>query len=350
NKERRMKKQKLLSKKTFGQHEVEGYNGDDTDIQNHVESCRKNPGHANFIPITRFTQTDLPEDLQDDTLYELIKAISDITVRIRVTKVSPGRPQFFPNTEDPYPFSGTNVKMRLGSGEIDVYKFIKGCGYNSQGRSSNFFDKDKAIEATYSTCPCEKCGQSDKPKEVWWEIFVYTAAHVVFDEIEAINTTCTLLYDNKGRPETKALNKFSVSYVSVEYDKCELKHVTCDVSLGDKLYKMSRRCCDLWEEVRPKYCRSQSKFMFLVSHPHGGIKQLSLGEWRENEKVKKLDKNFVLTKLTYTAGTCPGSSGAHVYCLGFRGGHLHGGALEPNINYSCVLYTYKTKSQHRRYI
>uniref|UniRef100_A0A2C9KY70 Uncharacterized protein n=1 Tax=Biomphalaria glabrata TaxID=6526 RepID=A0A2C9KY70_BIOGL len=50
--------------------------------------------------------------------------------------------------------------------------------------------------------------------------------------------------------------------------------------------------------------------MFIVSHPHGYPKKISIGQWKDKIHVTPKKNQF-----TYTASTCPGSSGARVVCF-----------------------------------
>lgn len=72
-----------------GHHEVEECEPDDTgERENNTNTrwtrCAKNPGHVDFIPIKDFSLSHLPAGFQDDDLYQLIKGIADLTVRISV--------------------------------------------------------------------------------------------------------------------------------------------------------------------------------------------------------------------------------------------------------------------------
>uniref|UniRef100_A0A2C9LAN0 Uncharacterized protein n=1 Tax=Biomphalaria glabrata TaxID=6526 RepID=A0A2C9LAN0_BIOGL len=186
----------------------------------------------------------------------------------------------------------------------------------------------------YTKCWCRKCEDSDSPSNVWWEIYVTSATHVVFDEIEANHTTLRLFYDKDESP-VFSVDKVSVVDVNIENDLCELKCVTCDKTLGNKLMEMYKHFENVRGKVLIKYVssRSEHKFLFIVSHPHGCSKQVSVGQWNDRLKV---GGRF---KFTYTTCTCPGSSGAHVQCLGYRdywnwSELVHSGSLKSGLNYS----------------
>ncbi|KAH9512426.1 hypothetical protein Btru_039543 [Bulinus truncatus] len=184
---------------------------------------------------------------------------------------------------------------------------------------------------------CEK--NPDTASHVWWEFDVYTATHVVFDDIEASHTSLRLFYDREDSTVV-SVNQVSVDCVDIESDWCALTCVTCDKSLGDKLNTLWRHYIDVWRKVFNKYFESRDvdKLNFIVSHPHGCSKQVSVGHWLDRYKV-----GGRFNKFTYTTCTCPGSSGARVDCVGYEDGdgvgvwwnHLvHSGSLNFKLNYS----------------
>ncbi|KAH9508827.1 hypothetical protein Btru_050157 [Bulinus truncatus] len=90
--------------------------------------------------------------------------------------------------------------------------------------------------------------------------------------------------------------------------------------------------------VLNKYKKSQhvDKLIFIVSHPHGCSKQVSVGHWLDEYNVA-----FGFDRFTYTTCTCPGSSGAKVHCVGYEGDgvwgfyqYVHSGSLNSKLNYS----------------
>ncbi|KAK6964601.1 hypothetical protein BgiMline_031840 [Biomphalaria glabrata] len=104
----------------IGDHETQESEGGEADLHKHRGDCKKNPGHRQFIPVDTFTLKHLPEDLQDKDLYEYIKVIADLTVRVCLEMSSPDRPEFYPKTNRPYPFSNMSERrnLRTGSGKV----------------------------------------------------------------------------------------------------------------------------------------------------------------------------------------------------------------------------------------
>lgn len=54
--------------------------------------CKKNPAHKNFIPVSEFCIEHLPEPYRSQEYFDFVKALADITVRLRVKCTSRNRP------------------------------------------------------------------------------------------------------------------------------------------------------------------------------------------------------------------------------------------------------------------
>ncbi|XP_059157966.1 uncharacterized protein LOC131942238 [Physella acuta] len=279
-----------------GNHEAEMCYGGEADLHKHVAECKKNPGHKGFIPLKDFNTSCLPSRYHDDELVsKTIKTLAAITVQVKTKFTSLERPEFYPGTQVPYPCyndRGSHV-MRLGTGRVyDVYKYT---------------ESDR-------TCRCAKCQVSATPSKVWGEIRVLTATHVVFDASEARQTRCVLGFDDNKSPVV-CLDGWGVEgRPDIERDWCWLSYVTCDLELVDELNKMCWRFKDLLGEVSYKYERffGVDKLTVIVSHPHGCPKQVSVGQLTHKRK-----RFGFMTRYWYTTCTCPGSSGAPVYMLGY---------------------------------
>ncbi|XP_059177172.1 uncharacterized protein LOC131956656 [Physella acuta] len=289
-----------------GHHEAEICYGGEADLHKHYTGCKKNPGHVNFIPVNNFNLDHLPSRYHDDIMLELIKALSAITVLIKVKYTSLERPKSVPCFSGQYPFYNTRGSdvLRTGTGRVcRVYKYT---------------ESDNKV-----TCPCGKCQHSDTPSKVWGEVCVGTAAHVVFDESEARQTRCVVGFDDNKSPGV-SLDGWEVVEADIEGDGCEFTCVSCDLELVDELYKMCGHFDGLCEKVMVKYGRYDDgdKLAVIVSHPHGCPKQVSVGQWTHNHE------RGGRYKYTYTTCTCPGSSGALVYIPGYGGSwsHPHSGS------------------------
>ncbi|XP_059162429.1 uncharacterized protein LOC131945835 [Physella acuta] len=278
-----------------GHHEAEICYGGEADLHKHYTGCKKNPGHVNFIPVNDFNLDHLPSRYRDVIMLELIKALSALTVMIKVKYTSLERPESDPCFSGQYPFYNTRGSdvLRTGTGRVwRVYKYTES---DNKG-----------------TCPCGKCQHSDTPSKVWGEVHVRTATHVVFDDSEARQTRCVLGFDDNKSPGV-SLDGWRVERADIEEDGCMFTCVSCDLELVDELDKMCRRFGRLCREVEDKYWRFGyvDKLTIIVSHPHGCPKQVSVGQWTHIRERKGW------YKFTYTTCTCPGSSGAHVYMPGY---------------------------------
>ncbi|KAI8771080.1 hypothetical protein BgiMline_021017 [Biomphalaria glabrata] len=301
-------------------HECQDSEGGEADLHKMFAGCQKNPGHRQFIPIDTLTIKHLPENHRNKDLYALIKAVADLTVRVDVNMVSHRRPEVWPQSNRLYPFYNLSrsSNMRTGSGMI---------------RSAFKCPDDSTIPT--SKCWCRKCEHSDSASNAWWEFYVDTATHLVFDDIEARHTSLRLFYDRDDSPVV-FVNKVKVARANVEDDRCLLKCVTCDDILGEMLERKWNHYIQVWTNVKDVYqsSRDSHKLMFIVSHPHGCSKQVSIGQWKDKILNKADDK---VSRFTYKTSTCPGSSGAVVNCVGFRiwwSDLVHSGSLKSGLNYS----------------
>ncbi|CAG5132236.1 unnamed protein product, partial [Candidula unifasciata] len=89
------------------------------------------------------------------------------------------------------------------------------------------------------TCRCKACKNSSVPEKIFAVINIYTAAHVVFDDLEAEHTTCHLFFDKEGIPDTcsgvVALNGFYRWAGNHYEDHCRIEHHTHDMDLVRRL-------------------------------------------------------------------------------------------------------------------
>ncbi|KAI8761530.1 hypothetical protein BgiBS90_030562 [Biomphalaria glabrata] len=235
--------------------------------------------------------------------------------------------------------TGDHETRESEGGKADLHKYLVGC--NKNPGHSQFIPVD-----TFTLKHLPKYLQDkdlyeyikDSPSNVWWEFDVSTATHVVFDDIEDNHRTLRLFYNSNENPVVN-VDKVRVDYVSIEYDMCRLRCVTCDKNVGNKLLEMFKHMFYVWEKMWNKYniSRSKHKFSFIVSHPHGCSKQVSVGQWKDRYKIGERRYKF-----TYTTCTCPGSSGANVHCLRYNDywmwpDPVHSGSFKSGLNYSGVV-------------
>ncbi|KAI8750721.1 STE20 serine/threonine-protein kinase isoform X2 [Biomphalaria glabrata] len=295
----------------IGHHEQQISEGGEDDLYKHLENCIKNPGHTQFIPVDMFSLEHLPEVHRDNDLYTFVKAVADLTVKVSVTLVSPQRPEFWPDTNIPYFLYNMKGSKSLRTGSGIVKAVIKW----KRGR-----------------CPIDRYQNPFKPEKQWWTLRVLTAANVIFDDSEANHTTLRLFYDKEDSPEVVVNVTISNVSKDINNDISLLDCVTCELNLNvvNRLREMVKHYDDLYEKVAQKYEQSRDidKLMFIVSHPHGCRKQVSIGQWKDHVQFSDYFDRF-----TYTTCTCPGSSGASVHCLGY-GWYIHCGRLQTGLHYS----------------
>uniref|UniRef100_A0A2C9LWS0 Uncharacterized protein n=1 Tax=Biomphalaria glabrata TaxID=6526 RepID=A0A2C9LWS0_BIOGL len=372
----------------YGNHETQEFE-EEADLHRHYANCTKNPGHKEFINIDKFTLNHLPANHRDQDLYDLIKAMAGLTVRVNLEKTSPNRPEFWPNTTKPYPFfkgsrSGTGMAWDVikkideeyfeslsdedyesvtdddednepgacdsdrnepvTDGDLNTDPVPKGDEHNNEVLNEDEDndhvmndDEDNDPDKECTVCWCTNCQKSQFPSRIWWEFDVYTATHVVFDPIEASYTSFRLFYDRDESPKV-IIDKVKVVDAKPDTDLCRLRGVTCDANVGPKLLELWQEYYDVWERVFDKYdkTRNVDRLTFIVSHPHGCPKQVSIGQWKDKQDNGRQRKRF-----TYTTCTCPGSSGAFVHCVGFGGWWanqlVHTGCSEQSgFNYSGI--------------
>ncbi|KAI8786106.1 hypothetical protein BgiBS90_013464 [Biomphalaria glabrata] len=289
------------------------------------EKCNKNPGHLNFISPETFNLDCLPSVYRDQEVLNFVNALSDLTVLISLNVTSESRPKFYPNTKVPFPYydvRGGN-RLRFGTGQIwMVKKKQKKVAINGGKGFGRFLNR----RVSYGV------------------ITVVTAAHLVYDKAEAESVVCHLNYDSADEmlSDIASLQGVGIVGANATRDKCVLKCVTYDLALVDKLMTSFAKYKSLCRSVHAKYSqfRESKKLTVVVSHPHGQSKKISVGHWTKRHLMDEENEN--LTSYSYTACTCPGSSGAPVYTFGgegkwFLSTHLHMGVTDKG-NQSCFCW------------
>ncbi|XP_059145850.1 uncharacterized protein LOC131932993 [Physella acuta] len=298
-----------LAKLFQGTVELEGSCEGEAGLLDLRRTCIKNPKHDGFISVKDFNRSHLPLKYQHDEVFELTKVLAELTVRLAVQYISPDRPDFYAETDTPYPFAsrkGTNF-LQTGSGRVR--------------RVMIFYEKDEEV------CPCSECKDSESPVVEFGEIVVYTATHVVFDDVEARQTTVRFGFDDEDNVGVDLEGVYVMGNDKVN-DICHLHCVSHDLDFLQKLYDTCLKCDGLSYNVLIRYDDTMfhDKLTLLVSHPHGCFKQISIGEWTDKDS-----ESYPMTRYAYTAPTCPGSSGAFLFVLGrepyyYAYDHVHSGS------------------------
>ena len=170
---------------------------------------------------------------EGDPVREWVRAIADLTVRLRVGYTSQDRP-------DGDPLCGNRGKSipRVGTGWI--------C------------DVDSEIN---EPCPCVYCDGHKVRK--YWRFRVETAQHVVYDTEEAKRTRLDLFYDDEtSRQDGKVVTVWALRVVRsyTENDRCRMECVTHDERIGEMVESLYRRWDSLTEGIRsrPIYSKKSS--------------------------------------------------------------------------------------------
>ncbi|CAG5132245.1 unnamed protein product, partial [Candidula unifasciata] len=276
---------------------------EEKDQNKHYAACKKNPGHGNFFPADKFSKDHLPPFYQRDGIVEFLRMTSDLTVRVTVKYVSEKRPATIPGTDIPYPWSSNRGShlTRVGAGWL------------------HYAGVDDEIE-----CECTECRNSPRPKPQLACVIINTAAHFIFDDLEAIHTTCQLSFDWWETPVGSNVVKLTDVYQffsKIEADTCKIKYFTHDLdlvrsikSLCDKHYtafNILGRC-----NMEPlKHVKQSDKddatqevpLHVAIFHPHGCAKQVSIGycDLTHNANTEE-------SQCSHTSILCPGASGALV--------------------------------------
>ena len=275
-----------------GNHECEvlGQGPEATESAYAWKNCTKNPGHSQFIPAPEFCLDHLPKWCADPTVVECVRAISALTVRLRVNYTSWGRP-------DGYSFAnhrGSNI-LHTGSGWV------------------------RDIKVGSGPCRCPECQQSSFPKQVWYEVHLETACHVVYNTEEAQATKADFFYDDEGSREegwTETIHAVDNIVQDADGDSCVLLCATHNQGLAEMLRMYLKKVVRYRFKKDDDICfpTPWRYLCVIVSHPHGQAKKVTVGKCKPNMKKHE----FFRSCFTYNTPTCPGSSGAPVLTLGFK--------------------------------
>ncbi|KAH9512175.1 hypothetical protein Btru_040975 [Bulinus truncatus] len=285
----------------FGQHEVEEQYGQE------LECTKLHNGHRDMILANEFTRDHLPEPYNKiESLYKLTKAIAFLTVRLKINCVSPNRPEFIPNTQERYPLYDKKENIpSLGTGRICDVELFKG-----------------------TPCTCHICAESGNPSPNSYLIRVFTTTHVIHDDVEAKDAICPLFHDGSGKRRPIKFKGFTKIWSNVGGDLCLVQTVSCDEVLCPTLFAKIKKFNGYWQSL--KYMQETNKnkeqLVIIVGHPHGLTKRISVGYGVDIGSIQ----NLQYSKFIYNAPTCPGTSGAPVYILGydwFDTEFVHVGAL-----------------------
>ncbi|CAL1526611.1 unnamed protein product [Lymnaea stagnalis] len=249
-----------------------------TSIDEDYKHCQKK--HKDFMSKKELTLSDLPEHMQNEDVFDLIKTTADLTVMVTFSDDS-------------------DTLKKMGTGWI--------------GHILQYTKKDKM------KCTCKKCRKS--PNYDWGKITVYTSTDVVPNNSNGKQVVCSIFIDDD---EDNVLHLQGCE-VEAKFHKCRIKFKTCNAELLKKLNKLRQKVTELTYKINTKYkdlndgsliSDDDERLVIIISYIHGMNRRVSLGSW--SHRSAKIDKknNIEITKYIYTAPTCLGSTGAYVYILG----------------------------------
>ncbi|KAH9496777.1 hypothetical protein Btru_009396 [Bulinus truncatus] len=281
-----------------GRHEI-GLCPEVVKSPSNVLNCDKRSRHKDFIPYSEFSMKSLPERYRDFDLLQIVHVIALLTVKVIVNYVSKGRPDL-DDTGSPYPLSEMrgSEKPHFGTGRIGLVWLYE--------------EKDD------KPCPCSACQRAGNPTKVWGMLRVITAVHVVYDSDEAVRSECHFGFNTlDGAAPPVVLEGVGMERADSNDDRCHLSCVTHDVSLLQKIKPQWSKYPNLHKTVTERFAAPTDRLVFIVAHPHGCPKQVSLGEWTEKDKTGELSsEGHPYVRYNYNTPTCEGSSGATLYVIG----------------------------------
>ncbi|KAK0046770.1 hypothetical protein Bpfe_023794 [Biomphalaria pfeifferi] len=245
-------------------------------------------GHQKHVPVNDFSLEDLPVCYQHAEMFDLIRSLADLTVKIEVKGVGKRRKQYWSAAQR------TCVVKDLGKGEVM---------FGSGKVDDVFFRTEKDGQ-----CPCDECLIC--PKKEWGEIRILTSAQLLYDDEDAKHFSCTLFYDDDQQIDVRYIRGHRVVVRNVERDLLMFMCSTCDLDLIRKLEGMLDRFEACWENAFDKYVHTvqwdSERLVVIVSHPYGGKKHVSLGKKSYGIEVKPSKG------INYDTPTYQGSAGTFV--------------------------------------
>ena len=178
---------------------------------------------------------------------------------------------------------------------------------------------------------CDNCMESERREQDWWLIYLYTAAHVVWDETEARN--CEIVFFDTGSDDvpvelrsggsTRLLkNDLDIDdsslllvvchgegFVSKLRDLCKTRRSAMERILNDVTKEVGGR-----EDVRAESESDVDVFkpLVLIGYPHGRRCHVTLGEvlGGEDRRDEQDGDGACDHVCRYRVDSCPGSSGS----------------------------------------
>ncbi|XP_055890006.1 uncharacterized protein LOC106076696 isoform X3 [Biomphalaria glabrata] len=256
-------------------------------------ACNRNSAaHAKYFPLESLNIQSLPRENQDELVFQLVKILAKLTVKIECTE-----------------------NNTCGSGYI--------VNYACKELSTNELQAVPSLNG--------KLGDLVHQQKLG-VIYVQTTSHVVLDGQGVVrDTEVTLSLDNNIYKNVKLSGKSVLFHSKKGIFQSILICLTPDLNIIRTLDKLQNDLIDHVKRIPNSLKESMSQSVYVISHPHGEEKMLSFGKalprnyiiFSDNErgdclvelkdplKTSDLDENK-RTALVYDSLTCNGSSGALV--------------------------------------
>lgn len=225
--------------------------------------CEKSSSHQEFVSVEGLTLDILPHGYRDDDLLSYMKAVSDLTVQLTVTKTSGRTSEHSCDLVN----SGITYKevARAGAGyvDLDAKMYLKRCGCRDSSVRTGTGYINLVTTEHNKPCQCGECASNTSPRMKWGLIYVTTTAHIVYDETDAAETTCHLWFDRGRRPdlciEAVALSGMKLAYRDLIRDYTVMTYATHDLNLVNRLETICA-CADILSHIiSHKYPKRQRK-------------------------------------------------------------------------------------------
>uniref|UniRef100_A0A2C9KTY7 Uncharacterized protein n=1 Tax=Biomphalaria glabrata TaxID=6526 RepID=A0A2C9KTY7_BIOGL len=248
------------------------------DLDLNGQDCDKNPGHFSYFPWISLKLEQIPSAFRVLEMFDLLKLMGELTVRITVSTTSKLRP-----SEGLTRING--CKARIGTG----FAIKHACHVKKTHGSEQ--SKYKHIKRWL------KLGRK---KDIGY-VYIQTSRHLVFNDEEAQNAVVDFFYDTPDAKDVITLQgKFLMVSSTAGDNQCLLVCECPDLGFIHKINQLQRELVGVAHRLPLKAKKRMSKKMFMIHHPHGGPKVLSYGDYvrlkyRFNIKGKC---RATLTKLT----------------------------------------------------
>lgn len=183
------------------------------------------------------------------------------------------------------------------------------------------------------TCYCKECRASKNPRTTAAYIYIITAAHLVYDQLEAARTKCQLVFDSAETPgfckDVVTLTDYVVYFrPDSAGDTCRLMYYTHNTDLVRSLQSKALEFMGAFRLLYASGDIKSSKFLtnngsqnvkqegllqIVVSHPHGCCKHVNIDVCHN-----RADSDAQDNQSPQASNFCAGSSGARVIVLGWE--------------------------------